>query len=302
MRRKIIAVAFIALLVTTASFAAGYFLGHPYHRPVGQPPADLPAEAVSFPSGSGTTVRGWLLDQPDSRGVVILMHGVRATRTSMLNRARFLHAAGYAVLLFDFQAHGESRGRVISFGFLESRDAAAAVAFARNRFPDQRIGVIGSSLGGAAALLGEGPIDVDALVLEAVYPTVDEALSNRLRMGLGTPGTILGPLLTLQLKPRLGLTAADLRPIDRIHEVTSPLLIINGSRDRHTTPEQALALFQKAAEPKSIWIVKGAGHLDLDRYAGREYERRILSFFEKHLASGRARAPQSKAAALSAGR
>ena len=57
------------------------------------------------------------------------MHGVRANRLVMLARARFLHKAGYAVLLFDFQAHGESSGKRITFGHLEGLDASAAVTF-----------------------------------------------------------------------------------------------------------------------------------------------------------------------------
>jgi fermentation-respiration switch protein FrsA (DUF1100 family) len=276
----------VALVVTIAmvSVAAGYALAHPYHRVIGDPPADLPADAVTFPSESGGEIHGWLLPHRESRGVIILMHGIHATRLSMVDRARFLHAAGYSVLLFDFQAHGESPGDVISFGHLESRDAAAAVAFVRQRFPGQRIGVIGSSLGGAAALLGEGPIHVDAMVLEAVYPSMEQAVSNRLRMRMGRPGVFLAPLLTVQLKPRLGLTTADLRPVDRIDEVNCPILIVNGSRDRHTTPDQARELYDHAREPKSLWLVPGARHVDLDRVAGQQYQQRILSFLGEHVA------------------
>jgi uncharacterized protein len=38
-----------------------------------------------------------------------------------------------------------------------------------------------------------------------------------------------------------------------------------------------------AAEPKEFWAVEGAHHQDLHELKGREYEERILSFFEKHL-------------------
>jgi hypothetical protein len=39
-------------------------------------------------------------------------------------------------LLFDFQAHGESIGCHITFGYLEGRDAAAAVADKRQTLLD----------------------------------------------------------------------------------------------------------------------------------------------------------------------
>jgi len=53
-------------------------------------------------------------------GTIVLMHGVRANRLSMVRRAEMLHRAGYSVLLFDFQAHGESPGSHITMGYLES--------------------------------------------------------------------------------------------------------------------------------------------------------------------------------------
>ena len=78
----------------------------------------------------------------------------------MLGRARMLNAQGFAVLLFDFQAHGESPGRYLTFGYLELRDARAAFDFMRQRLPGEHIGVVGMSLGGAAAILSEKPLEL----------------------------------------------------------------------------------------------------------------------------------------------
>ena len=56
---------------------------------------------------------------------ILGMHGVRGNRLSMLDRARFLSHAGFSVLVFDFQAHGESSGEHTTFGELESLDWAS---------------------------------------------------------------------------------------------------------------------------------------------------------------------------------
>ena len=53
---------------------------------------------------------GWFIAGRPGGGAVVLMHGVRGNRLAMLRRARLLHAEGFSVLLFDFQAHGESTG------------------------------------------------------------------------------------------------------------------------------------------------------------------------------------------------
>ncbi len=213
------------------------------------------------------------------------MHGVRGNRTSMLERARLLSHAGYAVLLFDFQAHGESPGNHITFGYLESRDARAAVSLLRTRAPGERIGVIGVSMGGAAALLATPALDADALVLEMVYPSIDQAIEDRLEIRFGKLGGVLAPLLRLQLKPRLGISPADLRPIDKVGSVHVPKLFIAGANDEHTRLEESRAMFAAAAEPKELWVVSGAKHEDLLGFAGQEYERRVLLFFDRYLRS-----------------
>lgn len=246
-------------------------------------PADLRGRAVEFESASGATIRGWLLPGERGAGAVVLMHGVRGSRLNMLGRARFLSAAGYTVLLFDFQAHGESEGSSITTGYLESRDARAALDFVRAEAPGERVGVIGVSMGGAAALLAEPPLDAQALVLEMVYPTIEQAIDDRLRMNLGAWGVVFRPLLTSQLRLRLGISAEDLHPIDHVSKLSAPKLFIAGAEDVHTTLEESRQLFDAAAEPKELWVLEGAHHQDLHALKEREYEERVLAFFDKHL-------------------
>jgi len=201
----------------------------------------------------------------------------------MLDRARFLSRAGYSVLLFDFQAHGESTGENITFGFLESKDAQAAVSFLRSTAPGEKIGVIGVSMGGAATLLSDPPLDVNAAVLEMVYPSINQAISNRLTMRVGRWSSLFTPLLSWQLKPRLGIGTNDLRPIDHVGRFTAPKLFIVGAADRHTTLSESQQLFSAAGEPKELWVVPGAQHVDLYPLAKEEYERHVLGFFGRYL-------------------
>jgi uncharacterized protein len=285
LKRKLIIIALLALLFTPliVSLIAGSVLTAPVRQSIGDAPADLAARKVQFESRSGATIHGWFIPGKKNAGAIILMHGVRANRLSMLDRARFLSKAGFAVLLFDFQAHGESSGEHITFGYLESRDAQAAVDFMRNNAPGEKIGVIGVSMGGAATLLASPALDVDALVLEMVYPTINQAVSNRLTMRVGAWGTVLTPLLLWQLKPRLGVSADALMPIEKVGRITIPKLFIAGAQDQHTTLQESEQMFAAAAEPKELWIVEGARHTDLHAEKTQEYEQRMLKFFEAQL-------------------
>lgn len=275
-----LAVGACALLVALAgaSFVLASRLSEPSLYAIGPSPRWLAAPSVSFPSESGSTIRGWLARGVPGRGVVLLLPGLRGDRTSMLGRARMLRDAGIGSLLIDFQGTGESPGAAITFGWLERHDVAAAVAFLRRELPGERIGIVGCSLGGAATLLATPPLRVDAIVLEGVYPAIDEAVANRLRVRFGPLGGLLVPCLTLQLPLRLGVSTRELRPIDHVGSVGCPVLVAAGTLDDRTTQRETEALFAAASEPKELWLVPGAGHQDLLRYAGGEYQSRVLEF------------------------
>jgi fermentation-respiration switch protein FrsA (DUF1100 family) len=251
---------------------------HPVQARIGNPPADLNAQVVTFASKSGANVHGWWCPIEHDRGTVLLLPGIRANRLSMVDRARFLHQAGYSVLLIDFQATGETRGDHITFGWKESRDVLAAVDFLRHIDPTTRVAIIGSSLGGVAALLASPPLKVDALVLEEVYPTIEIATRNRMENYLGVFGAMLTPILLNQLQWRLGISASQLRPVEHIGDVQCPVLIISGEKDRNTRPADTRMLFEHARSPKQLWFVPNAGHVDLHWAAREEYEKRILAF------------------------
>ena len=207
----------------------------------------------------------------------------------MLDRARFLRRAGYSTLLIDFQATGETKGKHITFGWKESGDVLGAVEFIHSLRPSDRIGIIGSSLGGAAALLATPALEINALVLESVYPTVEIAVQNRVDNYLGPIASrFISPLLLWQLKPRLAISASDLRPLDHIAAVGCPTFVISGENDRHTTRMDTIALFSRAQSPKRLWLVPKAEHVDLHVAATAEYESRVLSFFEETVANDRA--------------
>jgi fermentation-respiration switch protein FrsA (DUF1100 family) len=277
-----------AALLAAAVIGVGMLLSRPARAAVGLPPPGLHAENVAIPTASGATLRGWFVVGQPGGGAVVLMHGVRSNRLSMIRRARLLNTAGFSVFLFDFQAHGESTGARITFGHLEAMDADAAVAFVRHRVPAERVGAIGTSLGGAAALLGPEPLPVDALVLESVYPDIEAATANRIRNALGPIlGAVLAPPLTWLfewlLPPVLGINPAELRPIDHIAQARAPVLVASGTRDQHTTIAEATALFDRAPNPKVFWAVADAGHVDLESYAPEEYRGRVLPFLMEAL-------------------
>lgn len=265
-------------------FAIGSTLTEPRQRSVDNPPEDIPLQSLRISRRDGGSVAAWFAAGEPRQGGIVLAHGIRSDRRGMLDRARFLFAAGYSVLLIDLQAHGETPGERITFGYRESRDVQAAVDYLQTRLGGRPTGVIGTSLGGAAALLGESPVDADAVVLEGVYYSIEQAVRNRIALHFGEAGRWLAPLLVWQIEPRLGIQPDALRPIASINRLGAPVMIIAGTQDQRTRLEESKALYLRARSPKRLWLINGAKHEDFHRYSPTDYERQVLDFFARHLA------------------
>jgi fermentation-respiration switch protein FrsA (DUF1100 family) len=266
-----------------AVYWVGDILTKPSRVETGSPPTDLGGHTLTFRSGTGTILSGWFFPGISGRGAILLLHPIRSNKREMLPRARFLIHEGFSVLLVDLQAHGESSGERITFGYREAKDIEAATEKLKDLAQGEKIGAIGISLGAASLLFSGDHSSFSAIVLESLYSTIDEAITNRLQIYLGSPGSLLTPLFLSQLKWRLGISPDKLRPIDFVSQLRVPVLIIHGTEDNHTTLLEVEQLFAAIPEPKEFYRVHGAAHIDLHTYSGKEYEQRIVCFFAHYL-------------------
>ncbi len=275
MKKGLSLLCLLALLILTYSWSVAGKLTKASNRAVGASPTDL----LAIPIMIDSTISAWHLKTPSPRGVIVLCHGIRSSRLSMVERARLLQSEGYASILIDLQAHGESQGERITVGHLEKEDVSAAVSHAQELYPNLPVGVIGISLGGASALLSS-PLQIDALIIESVFPTLEQAVHNRVKSRLDWLSWVPSKLLLAQLSLRLGISPDQVRPIDFVEKVECPLFLISGKEDQSTTKEEALAMFNKAVEPKQIWLVDKAAHVDIMDFSTEEYSQRIVTFLD----------------------
>jgi len=284
MRRLVIAGLVLVAAILILSFAAGEMLTRPVRTRIGPPPPGLSAETVHIQYGDAQQVTGWFLPGRPGEGALLLLHGSGGNRLQMLERARWLQREGIASLIVDMPSHGESSGERNTFGRREASGAQAALAWLHRKQPGEKLGAIGVSLGGASLLFAERQPELDALVLESVYPTIEDAVQDRLAMRLGEPtGRVLAPLLLMQFPLRLDVSAAQLRPIEAIASVRAPVLVASGTEDLHTRWPETERLFAAAREPKALWPVPGAAHVDLHDFDAKAYEARLLPWLQAHL-------------------
>ncbi len=136
LRRILIASSCVIIAGLIVSWIVAGELVSPQPRIIGDAPSELNATSFRIASESGATISGWHTQAESSRGVIVLIHGIRGSRLTMLERARWLHDTGYSTVMIDLQAHGESSGDQITVGHLEKYDVRAAVEYARLKHPN----------------------------------------------------------------------------------------------------------------------------------------------------------------------
>ena len=233
-RKSLAAITGLLALSLSAAWMAGSSLSSPANATVIVPHVSYKLESIEVKG-----VHGWYIPSTAHKACVLLMHGVRSNRKEMLGRAEFLREEGFSSFAIDLYAHGETAGEHITYGYKESNSARIAVDYLYKDKNCEKVVALGNSLGGAASLLGERPIAVDGYILEAVYPSIEKAVANRLAMRFGQAGRLLAPILYMQIPMRLGVELEKLQPIEAIRSINAPVLVINGSHDQRTTLAKA---------------------------------------------------------------
>jgi pimeloyl-ACP methyl ester carboxylesterase len=149
--REIAKVSLIVGIMSALAF--GYLMTRP--TPSYVAPAMPPAHDVTLTAQDGVRLAAsYWPGRVETAPGILLLHGVGGSR--VIGNAEWLAARGYAVLAIDFRGHGQSDSAIKSFGLYEARDARVAFDWLKQKQSGAPVAVIGISLGGAAALLGEG--------------------------------------------------------------------------------------------------------------------------------------------------
>ena len=255
----------------------------------GEPPEGL-AEDVTFVSaGDSTQIRGWFLPArlPTPGPAVVLCHGAGTGRRECLPWAVRFHAAGYSVLCFDFRAHGQSEGRCSSVGHNEAHDIIGAVRFLQTRaeVDPKRIGVVGFSMGAAATIraAAECP-EIAAVVADSSYASLVEAARHIFQQFGNLPAYPFVPLTLLWARWLVRTDPWLARPVDAIGRIAPrPILIIHGQDDEVIPVQHAYLLFKAANEPKELWVVPKARHVQARDLDSQEYFERVEGFLQSAL-------------------
>jgi pimeloyl-ACP methyl ester carboxylesterase len=250
-------------------------------------------EAVEIRSRDGVPLFGLFYPGRQGYGGIVLCHGYWRDLSETHEVGLRLNGEGYNVFMFDFRGCGRSGGRFTTVGYKETWDVLAAVEFMKSRLGGRPLGVLGISMGAAAAVLAAAQTrDIAALALDSLFADLRELVGRRIRDL--APRSWMAPLGWLCVyfgQVLSGGRMQEVRPIDCIAALAPrPILFIYGERDSFIPPDQIQALYATAREPKEMWVAPGSDHAMARLDHSEEYTSRVVSFFRRALsaaASGR---------------
>ena len=206
--------------------------------------------------------------------------------------AQHLWQAGHCVLLFEYYGHGQVNGTRVTLGYREVQDFLGAVAYAKHRAPQTRLGALGYSMGAAVTILGSAHTDaVEALILDSAFATqwraIEMTVRRLLRLPPHTPRVLLSVLCSitdLLFGLLMGYRFRQAEPVRSMASLAPrPIFIIHGLDDSVVSPQDAYLLYEAAQSPKELWLLAGAKHGRAYNTARTTYTERVLHFFHQHL-------------------
>jgi fermentation-respiration switch protein FrsA (DUF1100 family) len=200
----------------------------------------------------------------------------------------FLRGAGFHVFTFDLRAHGDSGGHTTSFGAHEARDVEAALEYLKSRPDVKKIGVLAFSMGGSALLhaVGENGLPgAQAFIIDSTFAAFEPLAREQMAFLPEFAARPLMALISFYTRLEIGVWLREIAPQNFIGKIAPrPLLLIHGMNDTLISPEHAKTNFAAAREPKQLWMVPGANHVQGWAVENAEYEKRVVNFLDAALA------------------
>lgn len=210
-------------------------------------------EDVFFKTPDGLTLHGWFFRAtPKACATILVLHGNAENLSTHVNSVLWLIKEGFNLFIFDYRGYGYSQGSPDIKGVHVDAEAALEMILHMQPANDQKIIVLGQSIGGAIAIhmVAHTPYQdrIAAVVTDSAFSSYRSIAREKLSL--------------LRLTWLSFLFNDDYSPVKSISRLSPiPLLIIHGQQDPVVLVHHGQILYDAASEPKEFWITRSEGHI-----------------------------------------
>lgn len=254
---------------------------------------ELEAQKVSLVTKDDNTLAAWEVAVDNPHAVLIFLGGLNDPPVSAFwGHARLLAEHGYASLLIELRAHGESSGEQISLGYAEHFDVLAGLQYLQGRYLDIPIVAYGADLGGVAAINAAGLYpELAGVVSIGAFSSWPDLFRDNLYFS-GSPlflAMIEKPFVKLHSLIKFGFKNRDIYPQRQIMNLgTRPALLMHSLADDFVSSINLERIMQKAPKQVETWYREGPEHLVCTDFLhpenDLEYANRVLDFLNRNFA------------------
>jgi uncharacterized protein len=238
--------------------------------------AGLRYEPLALRAADGVELFTWFLPaRGPAHATVLFLHGNAENISTHFNSVAWMPAQGFNVLALEYRGYGKSTGSPSLAGVQLDIDAAMRVLLERPDVDPGRIVIFGQSLGGALAIhyaaRGAQRHALRAVIADSAFADYRLIVQEKLAAFFLT--------WPFQWLPALSVDN-DYSPLASVAEVSPlPLLLIHGERDSIVPVRHSQRLYDAAAEPRELWLVPHAGHIQALR--NPELRERLGAFMRR---------------------
>ena len=217
-----------------------------------------------LPTANRKLLKAWLIPTASSQPAptLIVMHGWGSNSEMMLPLAKPLHDAGYALLFVDARNHGDSEDDDFSSlpRFAEDIESALIWIVQQPGTDRHRIGLIGHSVGAAAALLvASRRNDVGAVISLSAFAH-PEGIMRRFLSDHSVPFVPFGWYTLNYVQRVIGQRFDDIAPRNTIRAVSCPVLLAHGKSDATVPSEDAEEIHAQSRQDSTRLLLVDGDH------------------------------------------
>lgn len=232
----------------------------------------------------------WEIKYHSKAPTIILSHSTKGNKLENLKLAKRLYKEGYNCVLFDFRAHGESKGKIVTFGHKERKDLKAVLTYVINDsfYKSKKIGLYGVSMGALVSILVGGDYkEVKAIIADSCYPNIQKLLENYAKINYNIPCWITEFPVRLAYLARFFKDPQSISVMDDLKEISEKaILFITSESKRGRMTEMTRVLYNQAGGPKKLWIVD-KNVKSKDKFRKKDlYIGKVISFLNKYFPRG----------------
>lgn len=246
---------------------------------------NIPFKEVWFPAKNNCQLYGWWIPSSSNplerQPTIVLVHGWNRNLGRMMPYIRQFYGKGFNLFAFDARNHGSSDSDGLSSmpKFAEDIKSALDYLFANLIKKETRVGIIGLSMGGSAAIYAASTDKrINRIATVGAFAHPAEVMKLEM-MRRHIPEFPFIRMFLRYAEYKIGYRFDEIAPVNNIHKLDAKVLLVHGKLDQ-TTPFEHAEKLRDAGKQGIIelYAVADKGHSDCHESDG--FWDKIVRFFD----------------------